>query len=296
MSIPSYVKKRLGKINAAASFAMQSCEVPFSVYFETFRPAAGKGLITLLSFGLDDVARGYFRPKGVYPRRHLGRKTRKGGSVYLPEFGEEIGKRLTGAEEVKARKFGAYEKSLWILDGVFQRVMFWLMVADVGTDFLYDWMSGIFQQGYCRTSGQGTGLYSAKGPSSRPWESGQAETTPFPQWWDNLGVLGAGKGPNYGWTAPSVAMAVHVLKIINSGPDPITAGWTAQSWWSGNPDATLKQSVQRHTVAGNSELEVTVTLLGYMNQLMLVSNLQQERIHVDNRALNLIPMEATPSP
>jgi hypothetical protein len=154
VEIPSWVRRRTNKWNRVVDFAANPCDAPLAVYFQSFRPAAGKALITLLTFGLDDVARGYFRPKGVYPRGCLGRRKRGRTSVYLPELGEEIGKRLPAADAVKSRSFGTIEKNLWLLDGVSQRVLFWIMVADIVTDFTYDWASGIYKAGYCETADQ----------------------------------------------------------------------------------------------------------------------------------------------
>ena len=290
MEIPSYVQRRTRKWNRAINFAMQPCEVPFSVYIETLRPAAGRALITLLTFGIDDVARGMFRPKGVYNNCRRGRKKRSASSVYLPEFGEEIGKRLPGAEGIKSRSFGTIEKRLWILDGISQRVFFWLMVGDIITDFVYDWATGVYREGFCKTAGRATGLWSAKGVFTSNWESGQAECTPIPSWWDNIGQWGAGAGPNYGVALPGKAIAVHILEVINDGDEAISAGWTASANDTTRPAEPAIQQVHNLVVGAHSRAEATTTLVGTFNQLHLVGNLQQERIKVQNRAFNVIPL------
>jgi hypothetical protein len=153
MLVPSWVRKRTNKWNRVIDFVANPCDAPLSVYFETLRPAAGRAVVTLLSFGMDDVARGMLRPKGVYGNKHGGRKKRKRGSVGIPELGEEIGKRLPGADTIKSREFGALEKKLWLLDGIGQRILFWLMVADIITDFVYDWTTGIYKEEYCNKAG-----------------------------------------------------------------------------------------------------------------------------------------------
>jgi hypothetical protein len=152
VAIPEWVRARTNKWNRVVGFAANPCDAPLAIWFETFRPAAGKAAVTLLSFGLDDVARGYFRPKGVYPRKCIGRRRRPRSAVGIPELGEEIGKRLPAADAVKSRSFGATEKNLWLMDGLFQRVAFWLMVADIVTDFTFEWASGIYKAGYCTTA------------------------------------------------------------------------------------------------------------------------------------------------
>lgn len=153
METPEFVTRRTKKWNRVSKFMANPCDAPTMAYVETFFPAAGKAVITLLSFGLDDVARGFFRPKGLYPKGCLGRNKRRRGAIGIPEVGEEIGKRIPGAETVKSRQYGGLEKNLWLLDGLAQRVLFWFMVIDVITDFSYDWTSGIYKKKFCEDAG-----------------------------------------------------------------------------------------------------------------------------------------------
>lgn len=149
MNTPEFVLRRTRKWNRVTKFINNACDAPWTTYAETMFPAAGKAIITLLSFGLDDVARGYLRPHGVYKQKCLGRGKRGRNAVGIPELGEEIGKRLPGVDAVKAREYSAAEKKLWLLDGVSQRVLFWFMVVDVVTDFAYDWVTGIYKKEFC---------------------------------------------------------------------------------------------------------------------------------------------------
>ncbi|MFZ1059429.1 MAG: hypothetical protein WAP47_09590 [Candidatus Rokuibacteriota bacterium] len=186
-----------------------------AIWFETFRPAAGKAVITLLSFGLDDVARGYFRPKGVYPRKCMGRRARPRSAVGIPELGEEIGKRLPAADNVKSRSFGATEKNLWLVDGLFQRVLFWVMVADIVTDFTYDWASGIYKATRCATAEKGNFLVTG------------------------MKLVTSGGAP-FGWQMAdpgTVEQARHVfyvpagpwqVSLASPGPYHVTATWTVK--------------------------------------------------------------------
>lgn len=153
MQLPSYVRTRTRKWGRVVDFAINPCDTTLAVYFETLPEAAGKAVLTLLSFGADDVYRGAFRPRGVYPAKHLGRR-RRGAKIHgIPELGEEIGKRIIGANELKGRQFGTAEKRLWLFDGFTQRILFWLMVADVTTDFFADWVTGIYRSGFCLKAG-----------------------------------------------------------------------------------------------------------------------------------------------
>ena len=59
------------KTNFVIDSWAQPCEAPWYIYIETLWPALLEAFITLMLFGWDDVARGYFRPKQKRRRRHL---------------------------------------------------------------------------------------------------------------------------------------------------------------------------------------------------------------------------------
>jgi hypothetical protein len=151
------------KVNYVITSWARPCEAPWYIYIETLWPAALEAFITLLTFGWDDVARGYFRPRGLNMRR-----TKKGKGKWrraiprFPELGEELGKRLPGAEEVKGEKWSALGKTLWRIDTVAQRALFWWLVADVTVDFAYNWTSLLYETEWCQASALGRFSYQAK--------------------------------------------------------------------------------------------------------------------------------------
>jgi hypothetical protein len=208
------VRTRTRKWNRVIDFASNPCDAPLSTWFQTFRPAAGKAVITLLSFGIDDVARGYFRPKGIYPRGCLGRKRRGRSAVGIPELGEEIGKRLPAAEGIKSRSFGTVEKYLWLGDGIAQRVLFWLMVADIVTDFTYDWATGIYREGFCSTAAR-SNLQASK-------TTYQSQDTEPPKW-----VLGNPGTVEYQRNA--AFFADYPPQLFTTRPARATLAWTIQN-------------------------------------------------------------------
>lgn len=143
----------IDKVNAIVKFVENPCRAPWLVYMETALPAAGNLLLSLVSFGMDDVVRGWARPKGIRSSRH-GRKGSKGrggrgGGGGIPEIGEEIGKRLPGAEAAKGRHVSDGVKNLWFVDGVIQRGLWHWMVVDLTVDFFYDWSSLINESRFC---------------------------------------------------------------------------------------------------------------------------------------------------
>lgn len=153
--MPGFWQRRIDRVNSVIKFFEDPCQAPWSVYFELALPPLGHAAITLLTFGLDDVFRGYFRPKGVYalkrtwrrrPRTRLGRALRRG----VPELGELVGRNLPGAERAAARGVTAGARGLWLFDGVLQRYLFWWMIIDVLIDTLYEWTTLIAKTEYCK--------------------------------------------------------------------------------------------------------------------------------------------------
>lgn len=146
-----YLSRKLKNVQSVVKFFEDPCQAPWTVYFELALPAAGKVVIELLSFGLGDVIRGYFRPRGLYRRTRGGRLQRKLGKYLgIPEFGEMIGSHLPYAETVKQRVVSKGVRYMWLVDGVLQRLLFWWMIVDLLTDFLYEWTSSIAKTEYCK--------------------------------------------------------------------------------------------------------------------------------------------------
>lgn len=153
----------LDKWNAILRYIEDPCEgAPWLLYLELALPPLGTALLTWFSFGLDDIIRGYFRPRGLRTGRH-GRGGRRGGKPRgrlgraisrIPGLGDDvgnfIGNRLPGATEAKGRHVSQGVKQLWIVDNFLQRALFWWLVADLVTDFLYDWTSLLQQSEYCK--------------------------------------------------------------------------------------------------------------------------------------------------
>ncbi len=150
---PSFIDK----VNTILRVFSNPCDPPWVLYVETFFPAAGNLLLTLLSFGWDDVVRGYLRPRKLRTQPHGRRKRRRRGGG-IPELGEMIGSNLPGAEKAKGRSVQAGVAKLWIIDGVIQRGLWWWLVADALFEFAYDWASGILREQVCALDGNASKL------------------------------------------------------------------------------------------------------------------------------------------
>ena len=152
------------KVNYVIDAWSCPCEAPWYIYVETLKPALLKAFITLATFGFDDVARGYFRPRGL--GRRTGKRGGRGkgrGPIRFPEFGEEIGKRLPGADEVKGQNWSRAGKTLWRIDTLLQQGLFYWLVADVTVDLAFNWTSVLYETVWCQAAGQGRFSYSRDG-------------------------------------------------------------------------------------------------------------------------------------
>lgn len=135
----------IDRINFAWKYLFNTCELPFMLYFELGREPAGRAALSLLSFGMDDLIRSYFRPAGLRTKRH-GRKGRKNKKrPGIPETSDLIAERLPGHQEVKGRKVSDGVRLLWKVDAIIQRGLYYFMLADVIGDFAYDWTTAIIR-------------------------------------------------------------------------------------------------------------------------------------------------------
>lgn len=140
----------IDKVNYVIKYVENPCDAPWTIYFETILPALGEAIIALLTFGMGDVFRGYFRPRNLRSFRH-GRKGKKGRFKrgLIPEIGNAFGKRLPGATAASALSFNQGVKNLWLIDLGLQRLLWWWLVIDISVDFFYHWTSLINQSEFC---------------------------------------------------------------------------------------------------------------------------------------------------
>lgn len=220
----------LDKWNAIIDFIIDPCDAPFLLYVELALPPLGKAIIMWFSFGLDDVIRGYFRPKGLRTARH-GRGGKRGGKKpgrirkalsRIPGIGDDVGdfvgQHLPGAKEAKGRVVSQGVKHLWILDGFVQRGLFYWLVADLVTDFLYDWTSLLQESEYCHRD-KNSSLYAEGGGGGLPfggiWYNVEAPTVVKTT--GNIGwAVSAANCPNGDWTA------ICGVRYRNLSTQPVT--------------------------------------------------------------------------
>jgi len=142
------------RLNTIVDFFEWSCEGNLIMYVETLLPALGAFVLGLIDFDWDDVARGFLRPFGPAGRKTLVFDPRHPKWKWeIPELGEEIGKRIPGARFFKTSRVWSATRALWVIDGVVQRALYYWLIIDLVSEFLYNWSSGILRQEACATGG-----------------------------------------------------------------------------------------------------------------------------------------------
>jgi hypothetical protein len=141
-----------GRVNYVIDHWDVWCDAPLAVYAETLWPAALDLFVGLMTFGMDDVIRGYARPKNLRSRSH-GKRSNRGRRrprLGLPELGDEIGSRLPGARDMHNRKVTDGVRNLWLFDSALQRGLYYYMLADLGTEFAANWTSLLYDTQHCQ--------------------------------------------------------------------------------------------------------------------------------------------------
>lgn len=207
------------KVNFVIDAWTQGCSAPWYIYVETMKPALLTAFITLITFGMDDVLRGYFRPRGLYKRRWAKRK----GKFYrrvprFPELGNTLGKHLPGATAVRGITWTKVGKTLWRIDGAMEAIRFFWLVAAITEDFAFDWTSLLFESYWCQPNPPGRFSYthSALGTSAgHTWKRRSYDTEDYefgpPYWARSHGTAGP---------EGAVVTAVALFEKISSEPPP----------------------------------------------------------------------------
>lgn len=126
------------------------CDVPWAVYIETLTPATVGLFISLICFDLGDVARFVFRPVKVRSGRH-GRRGRKGQHGRKPKgIAAKLASKLPPFASLQQRHVTQGVRNLWMIDGVGQRLLWWWLLADLASGFLYNWTSLIYKTERCQ--------------------------------------------------------------------------------------------------------------------------------------------------
>jgi len=138
------------RVNFVTRMWNNPCDVPWILYVETAKPAALDAAIAIACFDIGDVLRFVFRPAGLRSGRH-GRKSRRGGNRRRAKgIRALLARKLPPFKRLQQRKLTQGVKNLWIIDGIGQRLLWWWLIADVASGFLYNWTSMIYKTEQCQ--------------------------------------------------------------------------------------------------------------------------------------------------
>ena len=144
------------KVNYIIDMWSRPCFAPWYIYAEVLKPAALEAFITLIFFGWDDVARGYFRPKGLGRRTGKGRGKGRRPFTRFPEIGDSLGRHLPGSSAAKRANWSTGLKFLWRIDAASEAIRFGILLADVTVDLAYNFTSVMYLNRWCQASAQGS--------------------------------------------------------------------------------------------------------------------------------------------
>jgi hypothetical protein len=275
----------IGTIGAVTNFVEYGCYPHWTVWADTFWRPFGILVIQIFSFGWGDILRGYFRPTNI---RGIGGRTRrptrgtknkpgkKGQGRRIPkppEIGNEIGKALPGSKFFQGRKVTGFERRAWVIDGVFQRIFYYWLIADVTEDFVTNWTTAIMESEACRkpdTFNMKAHKDSGTNVAANQWSGMFAWTTDYEsegtQWNALAGTLQipAGSKAHITFWARSHTFAPNVnegadLRISVSGP---ISPPTHQTPWPVNSDDNPQEPTMTATILGPCQVSFDIFARG----------------------------------
>lgn len=152
----------LWRLNTITKFVADPCDAPFTVYVETLWPALLEALITYYMLDLKNIIAGFARPSKAIGRQRgmkkgrrgykAGRKTKRGILRRALGFdpSDSLGKYFGGFFGMQDRRVSAGIVTLWIAEGLIERLLFWLLIMEIGIQFFYRWSSLLLETRYCR--------------------------------------------------------------------------------------------------------------------------------------------------
>jgi len=182
------------KVNYVVDFVLDPCHAPILVYVELAAVPFGDLVLAWLTFGWDDIARGYFRPtKALRGGRSFRRGKRPKGWGRIPgafrkipgigdDVGNWFGKKIPGHKELAGRSVSQGQKFFWIVDGLIQRLLLYWLIVDILSDFFYEWATLIDASEFCQERVDGSFYHDGLGIAISPHSGWDSTGAPIEHW------------------------------------------------------------------------------------------------------------------
>ncbi len=147
------------RVNYVVEAWNNPCDVPWTIYMETAVPALLEAFIAIVCFDVGDVLRFIFRPTNLRGGRHGSRRRKGQHGRRAKGIRGRLASKLPPFARLQQRHVTQGVKHLWVIDGIGQRLLWWWLVADVASGFVYNWTSMIYKTERCQlANAPGAGL------------------------------------------------------------------------------------------------------------------------------------------
>lgn len=222
------------KINFIISYLCDPCDAPITVYATTFRPALLDFLVAYFQPDLSNIFVNLFRWSYVGRSIRTKRKGRHGRKSNNPKGPSVIGSILEfDIDEFLASKLSLFSKlektratfgiaTMWIVEGLVERLNFWLFMFEIILDLFYSWSSLMKKTVYCQAQGMNV-LLAYGGPQELTGVFGWVGLL-MPDIQKQRGAFGwnQASGSYYGHTG-HLMVKTHI-KGVDIGPQDIKCG------------------------------------------------------------------------
>lgn len=148
-----YEVNGIQQINSVADMWVDHCTLPATVYAELAWKALGPVALAFITPSYGEVLENILEPESRRKCWRRRKRRRRGwrGPV-LPDPSQVVADNLIGREVFANRLPGTNERMLWRLIGDSDRFLWYLMLFELGTDWLYNWSSAVNNSEYCDKS------------------------------------------------------------------------------------------------------------------------------------------------
>lgn len=155
-------RKQFGKWDFIAQFLMDPCDAPWSAYALAMGGATIESFVLLYSFDPSNFFYSALQSGTGISRRRSGRKGFKGtkanrfpkrgpiGKAASYDPSEALGRQLGRVSPLAKRPLPGVLGGLWLIFGVLEFANFWLFMVDVVQQWLWRWMSLLWNSQYCQ--------------------------------------------------------------------------------------------------------------------------------------------------